>query len=193
MSKILQTLLKDEDARITFHNLLVYLIKLSTPVEPCDDAKDHVQDSDDPESMAKLPERSLIDHNSVEPGIVDMMFNAQFEALINMGRALDVPGNDVKIGHWCLRDRERTVKGMKQWSLYWLDLKHDLSKGSNYPIIAETVENGNPHRMSLTDIELLLSIWAVGPDDNRIQKAIKIWIETHFGLWEIVSLKAVRR
>jgi len=164
MSTILETLLKDEDARITFHRILFNLIKLSTPVDPCD------QDSDDP----------------------DMEFNEQFTALINIGRALDVQ-NDVKIGHWCLRDRERHVKGMDRWSLYWLNLKHDLSEGSNYPIIAETVENGITQRMDLRDIELLVSVWAIGPDDNRIQKAIKIWVESHFGLWEIDSLKAVRR
>jgi hypothetical protein len=164
---MLQTLLKDEDARITFHRILAYLTKLSTPVDP----STFHQDSDDP----------------------DMVFNEQFRGLINLGRALDVPENDVKIGHWCLRDRERHVKGMDQWSLYWLNLKYDLSEGSNYPIIAETVENGITQRMDLRDIELLLSVWAIGPDDNRIQKAIKIWVESHFGAWEIDSLKAVRR
>jgi hypothetical protein len=118
------------------------------------------------------------DFAGTEDEASDLAFNQQLLALVNMYRKLEHSENDTKIGHWCARENENDVKGMDGWSIYWLSIQ-DVN------IVAEADHD------VVTNVELTL--WASGKDDNTIQKAIKIWAETHFKGWSIESLKCVRR
>ena len=150
MSKVLQKLHDDQEVRLVFQEILVFLL----------------QETGKPVSSVDVEGRSL-------------QFDQQLLALTNLQRAIDVQDNETKIGHWCIRENEGKVKGMDDWHVYWLTL------------------DGHTHMLVITDDDheypVKLTLWAVGKDDNSIQKAIKIWVETHFPQWEIESLKCVRR
>lgn len=156
-SKILQKIHEDEQVRQSFQQILLYLMQHSVPAVVCNIGNDG---------------------SALEPNmeVEALVFDQQLLALTNLTRAIDVQDNDTKIGHWCTRSNESKVKGMSDWSVYWLNLK--------------TLSMHDEEKVSIT---MDLTLWAVGKDDNNIQQAIKVWVETHFHEWEIESLQCVRR
>ena len=149
-SKILETIRKNPEMRNTFQQLLLYLGQMVCPVEDSGGA-----------IVRSVEHESLI-------------FDSQLTALTNLTRAIDLQENETKIGHWCHRNEESNVRGMDDWSVYWLTLTgYDDEDPFEFPI--------------------RLTLWAVGKDDNSIQKGIKVWMETHFPRWDIEKLQCVRR
>jgi hypothetical protein len=148
--------------RIIFHKMLAFLIDSSTPVEA----------GSEEETLDAIKLQAADE-------LVNMQFDTSLMTLVNLHRALDVQGNDTKIGHWCVSENENDVRGMQGWSIYWLEFSGYVS----------------PDRKAgmAFDSPLRLTLWASGKDDNTIQQAIKIWAETHFKGWSIESLKCVRR
>lgn len=134
-----------------------------------------------------LGEMSSSPEDSLKPtSLIDdqqgMIFDQQLTVLTNLARAIDVQDNETKIGHWCTRENESKVRGMDSWFVYWLILKIDGAyyKSDNGFVAPE------PYMLELT-------LWAVGKDDNSVQKAIKVWVENHFPDWNIEKLQCVRR
>lgn len=117
---------------------------------------------------------------------LELEFMERLDALIHLKRT-DVQEGDVKIGHWCTRESEKLVENMKDWPLYWLS----ISLAEGLPI--HKTHPPQIHQQVLRYTELDLSLWAVGHDDNTIQKGIKTWMGVHFPAWEVKSLKCVRR
>lgn len=99
----------------------------------------------------------------------DAAFDEQFGALVSLYSALSNSPDYTRIVMWSFRGSECYIKGMDSWPLYWLTLGNE-------------------------DCGVIeLSIWADGHDDNRIQKGIKAWANTHFPGWEVEKLQCVRR
>jgi len=114
-------------------------------------------------------EESKPDFSAVSDDMKEVYFQSKLDALINLKRGLVTGEDETKIGHWCTRDGEKAVKTMKGWPIYWLTIS-----ATGY-------------------IELDLSLWAEGKDDNTIQKGINAWLKVHFPTWEVKSLKCVQR
>ncbi len=85
---------------------------------------------------------------------------------------LDASETATRIAHWCTQERDKGVKGFSSYPIYWLTLSRCPDP------------EGDVH----------LSIWAVGPDMNAEEEAIKVWVKEHFGSeYEIKNLQQVRR
>lgn len=151
-SKILKKLHEDAEVRKTFQDLLAYLMH------------------------ASVPQGQVLKPTSLSSEEMGTQFDSQLTALVNLQRAIDVQENETKIGHWCDRENEVKVKGMDEWSVYWLSIR--------------IVSGDEPEPLGVT---MHLTLWAVGKDDNTIQKAIKVWVETHFPAWKVEKLQCVRR
>jgi len=157
---ILQKLHEDEGARGAFQDILSFLL-----------------DASDPERMEVHEAASLVPDSEM----VELRFNSYLEVLISLKRSMDVQEDAVKIGHWCLRELEKSVKNMESnWSIYWLTLRY-----------FEGIPAGIG--LAVTESKIHYSIWAVGKDDNSVRKGITTWAETHFGQGTVIDLKCVRR
>jgi len=157
---ILQKLHEDEAARGSFQDILKLLLIWSDP------------------EMVEVPETpSLVkDYEMVE-----LRFNSYLEVLVNLKRSMDLHGDEVKIGHWCLRELEKSVKNMdSNWSIYWLTIRYFEGIPAGIGI-------------AVAESKIHYSIWAVGKDDNSVRKGITTWAETHFGEGTVIDLKCVRR
>jgi len=155
---ILQKLHEDEEARKSFHNILLFLQQASTPCE------DLTEDLD----------------------CLELEFMSHIDALAQLQR-LPVQEGDTKIGHWCSRESEKVFNGLPNWPLYWLT----ISLAMGLPIHPTHPDKVLAVPVRYTEIDL--SLWAEGYDDNTIQKGIKAWVGVHFPVWEVKSLKCVRR
>jgi len=133
----------------------------------------------------------------VEPGVYDIpgddidyaklsaeqneqIFQTHLFALTNLQRKMTIPEGNVKIGYWCSRDIEKHAKGMDGWPIYWVKIRYY----SPVPV--------GPG-LAVSSSEITFSVWVEGKDDNCIQKALRVWVATHFGKGQLVDIKCVRR
>ncbi len=105
-----------------------------------------------------------------------LTFDTRLATVANLFLALSVVDGATRIAHWCTQEKEKDVKGLASYPIYWLELAD-----------ADCVLGDDPIH------HLYLSIWAAGSDMNEEEKAIKLWAKEHFSGYRVESLRQVRR